>query len=329
MDKILTVSIAAYNVEKYIKNTLDSCIVQEILDDLEILIVDDGATDATVSIAKEYEARYPQTFRVIHKENGGYGTTVNRSMREATGRYFRLLDGDDWFDVEGLKKLVEYLKGTDVDAVFTKMYLCYPEFKRLEQDTWTPLVGKQMKLSDVPVNVFAGMWEFTVKTSILREHPFELPAKTLYTDHLFLAYPIPHIKEVKYLDFPLYCYRLGYDEQSVSKKNRLKHIEEIMRVSTIMSSYYSKYSKCDNKNYLLERTRFCFMEAFRTLLLQECKYKSYESIKKFIANTKNLSGEVCSAAWNGIGNRAFRVVSRGKYLGFLAIKLKQGIKSGR
>ena len=96
MDKILTVSVAAYNVEKFIRNTLDSCIAEEIMTDLEVLVVDDGATDATAEIVREYEDKYPQTFRLIHKENGGYGTTVNRSMQEASGKYFRLLDGDDW-----------------------------------------------------------------------------------------------------------------------------------------------------------------------------------------------------------------------------------------
>ena len=95
MDKILTVSVAAYNVEKFIRNTLDSCIAEEIMTDLEVLVVDDGATDATAEIVREYEDKYPQTFRLIHKENGGYGTTVNRSMQEASGKYFRLLDGED------------------------------------------------------------------------------------------------------------------------------------------------------------------------------------------------------------------------------------------
>lgn len=326
MEKVLTVSIAAYNVEKYIRKTLESCIVPELMDDLEILIVDDGATDSTANIVKEYELRYPQTFRFIHKDNGGYGTTVNLSMKEATGRYFRLLDGDDWFDTEGLKKLIEHLKKTDVDALFTKMYLCYPESKRLEKDTWESLVGRRIKLSDVPANVFAGMWEFTVKTSVLREHPFELPSKTLYTDHLFLAYPIPYIREVEFLDFPLYCYRLGYDEQSISAKSRLKHMEEIVRVSLIMSEYYKKHSECKNRSYLLERTRFCFMEAFRTLLLPERSHESYKNINIFIKNTQKICNDIGGAAWNGVGNRAFRIILIGKYLGYFVVKSKQIMK---
>ena len=95
MEKILSVSIASYNVEKFIRKALDSCCIPEIMDRLEVLVVNDGSTDGTLQIAREYEKQYPQTFRVIDKKNGGYGSTVNASIKAATGRYFRLLDGDD------------------------------------------------------------------------------------------------------------------------------------------------------------------------------------------------------------------------------------------
>ena len=66
MGKLLTISIAAYNVEEYIRNTLDSLIVPEILDKLEVFIVDDGGNDDTLQIAREYEAKYPETFHAVH-----------------------------------------------------------------------------------------------------------------------------------------------------------------------------------------------------------------------------------------------------------------------
>ena len=102
MEKILSVSIASYNVEKFIRKALDSCCIPEIMDRLEVIVVNDGSTDSTLEIAREYETKYPETFRVIDKINGGYGSTVNASIRVAAGRYFRLLDGDDWFDRDGL-----------------------------------------------------------------------------------------------------------------------------------------------------------------------------------------------------------------------------------
>ena len=100
MGKLLTISIAAYNVEKFIKKTLDSLIVDS--DELEVLIVNDGSKDETLKIAKEYEIKYPNIFRAIDKENGGYGSTINTGIIEATGKFFKQLDGDDWFETESI-----------------------------------------------------------------------------------------------------------------------------------------------------------------------------------------------------------------------------------
>ena len=78
--KTLTVSVAAYNVAAFLRDTLSSCAVPEVLEDLEVLIVNDGSTDETVRIAEEFCSRYPGTFRLINKENGGYGSTVNTAV---------------------------------------------------------------------------------------------------------------------------------------------------------------------------------------------------------------------------------------------------------
>ena len=66
MSKILSVTIPTYNVEKYLKQCLDSFIIPEIIDDMEILIVNDGSTDSSPIIAKEYTEKYPDTFKLIN-----------------------------------------------------------------------------------------------------------------------------------------------------------------------------------------------------------------------------------------------------------------------
>lgn len=121
MEKILTISIAAYNVADYIRGTLDSLICQDCMDDLEILVVDDGGRDETLQIVKEYEEKYPHSIFGIHKENGGYGSVINTSIRRATGKYFKQLDGDDWFETENLCDFVNLLRSIDADYVVTPM----------------------------------------------------------------------------------------------------------------------------------------------------------------------------------------------------------------
>ena len=93
--KILTISIAAYNVEKFLDKTLSSLCNESLSEDLEVLIIDDGSTDKTGNIAKQYEKKYPNIFRYVYKENGGHGSTINKGIELAQGKYFRVLDGDD------------------------------------------------------------------------------------------------------------------------------------------------------------------------------------------------------------------------------------------
>ena len=107
--KVLTVSIAAYNVEDYLKKCLDSFVDEgnPLMNAVEVIIVSDGSKDNTVSIAKEYQEKYPDTFVLIDKENGGYGSTINASLKKATGKYFKLVDGDDWVNTNDFYAFVE------------------------------------------------------------------------------------------------------------------------------------------------------------------------------------------------------------------------------
>ena len=79
--KALTILIPVYNTEKYIKRCLDSLIVSEIMDDIEILVVNDGGKDHSVEIIQKYVDSYPEIVRLIDKENGGHGSTINAGIK--------------------------------------------------------------------------------------------------------------------------------------------------------------------------------------------------------------------------------------------------------
>ena len=106
MSKILSVVIPTYNMEKYLEKCLNSFIYNEGADELEVLIVNDGSKDNSVNIAKEFEKKYPNIFKVIDKENGGHGSTINAGLKVASGKYFKVVDADDWVETDELKKLI-------------------------------------------------------------------------------------------------------------------------------------------------------------------------------------------------------------------------------
>ena len=120
MEKILTIVIPTYNMQDYLHRCLDSLIVpEEQMQRLEVLVVNDGSKDNSSAIAHEYQDNYPDTFRVIDKENGNYGSCVNRGLKEASGKYIKILDADDWFDPGAFNQLIIKLQSVDIDVVLT------------------------------------------------------------------------------------------------------------------------------------------------------------------------------------------------------------------
>ena len=95
MQKLLTIIVPTYNMQDYLRHCLDSLIVSnEWLDLLEVLVINDGSKDKSSEIGHEFEMLYPNTFVVIDKENGNYGSCINKGLEIATGKYVKVLDSD-------------------------------------------------------------------------------------------------------------------------------------------------------------------------------------------------------------------------------------------
>ena len=119
--KLLTVTIPCYNSQDYMAKAIESALLGG--DDVEILVVDDGSKDDTLSIAQQYESKYPHIVRAIHKENGGHGSAVNMGIANATGLYFKVLDSDDWFDKTAMLKLIKFLRQSVVESMSLDMII--------------------------------------------------------------------------------------------------------------------------------------------------------------------------------------------------------------
>lgn len=113
---MISIIIPVYNVEKYLRECLDSVINQS-FPEKEVLLIDDGSADSSSEICEEYAARYPY-IHVIHKENGGLSSARNRGIEEASGEWIIFLDSDDvWADKDCLTKLHRYATSLNLDIV--------------------------------------------------------------------------------------------------------------------------------------------------------------------------------------------------------------------
>ena len=239
MGKILSVSIASYNVEKFIRKALDSCCVPEIMDRLEVLVVNDGSTDSTLEIAREYEEKYPQTFRVIDKKNGGYGSTVNASIKAATGKYFRLLDGDDWFDRDGLVSFIEELTVAEEDMIVAQFKRVFEEDGHEElRDEAVDIKEKVVHFDSLGAHEWFTMHAISYRTKILQDNNIRLTEHCFYTDQEYDLLPLPWVDTVRIFPQVVYCYRIGRGEQSVSPEGLEKHYND---QTVVLKRLYTVY----------------------------------------------------------------------------------------
>ena len=285
MEKILSVSIASYNVEKFLRKALDSCNIPEILDRLEVLIVNDGSTDGTLEIAREYEAMAPQTFRVIDKENGGYGSTVNASIRAATGKYFRLLDGDDWFDRDGLVKMIGELEQAEEDMIIAQFKRVFEEDGHEElRDEAEDIPETVVRFDQLGDHEWFTMHAITYRTKILQENGIRLTEHCFYTDQEYDLLPLPWVETVRIFPHVVYCYRIGRGEQSVSLEGLEKHYNDqtivLKRLYTVYPDVGEKKTAKDRYifNYFLLRT---FLQIRVLLVISESRLHKQE-LKNFI-----------------------------------------------
>ena len=113
--KLLSVVIPTYNMQTFLCRCLDSITHNNVPDSLEIIVVNDGSTDNSLAIMQEYADKRPDIVNIINKPNGHYGSCINAALKIATGKYFRILDADDWFDTDGLIELLGELRKADAD----------------------------------------------------------------------------------------------------------------------------------------------------------------------------------------------------------------------
>lgn len=240
--KYITFVVPSYNSQDYLERCVDTLMPDN--NDVEIIIVNDGSTDKTAEIADRYHEKYPDTVRVIHKENGGHGSALNTGLAAAQGLYFKCVDSDDWLDTPLLQKLLDRIKlwystNTRVDLaicnyIYDHLYenkrrvINYQNvFKENEIITWED-IGR------FSVSQYILMHATFFRTDVLRASGVVLPEHTFYVDNIFAHQPLSFTKTICYLNLDIYHYFIGRADQSVNEKVMMKRIDQQLRVTKII-----------------------------------------------------------------------------------------------
>ncbi len=236
---ILTIVVPSYNVSRYLKTGLDSLISHNLLEKIEILVIDDGSKDNTYGIAKGFEKTIDHNGRkvvkVVKKQNGGHGSVINLGIKLATGKYFKLMDGDDFFDTKKFVELIKILEKEESDIILTDYTEYYTDASAKKHinlyDFMTP--EKRYILDDIAFDdqrLGPVLSTTTCKTELLKRAEIKIDEKCFYVDmeYNFIVYIMS--KSITHYPFDVYYYRLGREGQSMlveSLINNYSHHEKV------------------------------------------------------------------------------------------------------
>ncbi|WP_334329720.1 glycosyltransferase family 2 protein [Companilactobacillus sp. HBUAS59699] len=251
MDKLLSIVIPSYNAEKFLDNVLGELVKCHNLNRLDIMVINDGSTDQTAEIGQKYQDSYPGSVRLISKENGGYGSTINTGIAQANGRYFKVVDADDWLDSKNLDRFVGLLKRTETDLILTPFWAFndknhhkhIPEIKP-DDISW----GQKYYLKEQGICPVPSMHTYTLRTKLLQENEIQLDEHAYYVDIEYILYPIPYVKTFEFVNIPLYNYRVNQDNQSISMTNMRKNQQQHSLVVDHVNSYIKEHADGLNPN---------------------------------------------------------------------------------
>ncbi len=245
-DKLLSIIIPTYNMEQYLRYCLDSLLIEENFEALDVLVINDGSKDSSSAIAHEYADRYPTVFRVIDKENGNYGSCINRGLEEATGKYIKVLDADDSFDTTHFEDFVIYLMHTDADLILSDFAIVNEERKIVRFHRYDFEPNRLYQMEDVcttPIFKDMEMHAVTYRRNILTSIDYKQTEGISYTDQQWIFIPMLYVKSVCRFDKHVYNYLVGREGQTISADVRQKSMKHMIQCVYGMIDIYNKHCR--------------------------------------------------------------------------------------
>lgn len=290
--KLLTIIIPTYNMELYLPKCLNSITGEDTPDSLEIIIVNDGSSDSSLIIAKEFQIKYPHIITIINKSNANYGSCINAALTIASGKYIKILDADDWFDKNSLKKFLVLLKKTNSDLILTNFNQNYTSGK-IKKIKYQLKNNKEYNDEILRSKVFYNMQmhAVTYKTSILKQSNYTQTEKISYTDQEWIFYPIQNVQTITFFNLNLYQYLLGREGQTMSSKIIAKNIYHNIIIAKRMILYLTNMLNTNSPQYfylhqqLIKIIRNLFKLSLLPIHKSDLKLKEIIEFDSFIRET--------------------------------------------
>lgn len=243
--KTITFAIPCYNSAEYMDKCIESILAcDKGYGDIEILIVNDGSTDETPAKADEWHERYPETIYAIHKPNGGHGSAVNAGLASARGRYYKVVDSDDWLDADAMNTIMPYLRHQSELKNATDLVIANYVYEKVFEGTRTVIdyahvfpEGREFGWDETKhfkQSQYLLMHSVIYRTEMLRDIGLKLPEHCFYVDNVFVYVPLPAVSTMRYFNVDMYRYFIGREGQSVNEEVMMRRIDQQLRVTRTM-----------------------------------------------------------------------------------------------
>ena len=273
----VSVIVPFYNVEGYIEKCLDT-LVNQTLEDIEIILVNDGSKDNSILIAKKFLEKYPKKIVYLEKENGGLSDARNFGIPYAKGEYIAFLDSDDYVEKNMYEEMYNLAKKENSDMVQCNFYWEYIDKNKKK-------IGDMQKYSNKKELITKGRveaWNKLIKREILENEEIRFPKGLRYEDVEFTYKLAPYLEKVSFIDKPFIHYIQRQNSISNSQNERTAEIFDIL--DNVIKYYKEKNIYEEYKNeleYIYVKTVFC------RSLLRMTKIENVEIRRKIIR--KNMA----------------------------------------
>lgn len=249
----VSVIVPIYNVEKYLEKCINSLLSQT-LEDIQIILVNDGSKDNSGNIAKEYEKNNKDRVIYVEKENGGLSDARNYGLKYATGDFIAFLDSDDYIEKDAYEEM--YNKAIEENADYVECDFIWEFPNKIRIDKQYPYKNKKEMLSFVRVVA----WNKLIKRQLITDNNLEFPKGLRYEDVEFTYKLIPFINKFTYVDKPFihYVQREGsianvQNERTAEIFTVLDNVIEFYKKNNIYEEYrdeleynYARYLLCSS-----------------------------------------------------------------------------------
>lgn len=269
----VSIIVPVYNVEKYIEKCLNS-LVKQTMEDIEIIIVNDGSKDKSINVINKFIKQYPEKIKYLEKKNGGLSDARNYGLPYAKGEYIAFLDSDDYVEEDMYEKMYELAKKENSDMVECNFIWEYPN--KQKEDVGQIYTNKKQMLEMVRVVA----WNKLIRTNIVIENKITFPKGYRYEDVEFTYKLVPYLNKVSFLKKT--CVHYVQRENSISNLQN-ERTKEIFYVLDHVLDFYKKNNIYDEYKEELEYiyTRYLLCSS----LLRMVKIKNKDIKKKLLEET--------------------------------------------